>query len=139
MHLSSFLLSYLRTHSLTHSLTHSFFRQVDGLRQQMASLAAELESERQRLQEQERRTRQVECEGRATSMSWLDERQRLNTAVQTLESQVAILEDAREKERSSLRPRGMYRGKGMDDDSQSSTGSVVIVLTEEEVREMTPT
>ena len=112
-----------------------FSLKVDGLRQQMSSLSSELELERQRLQEQERRARQAECESRAASMSWLDEKQRLLAAVETLEIQMAATEDAREKERISQRPnnRGLYRGRVADDDTSSSTGSVVLVLTEEEV------
>lgn len=87
------------------------------------------------MQEQERRTRQAECEGRAANMSWLDEKQRLLSAIEGLETQVAVSEDAREKERTSQRPhnRGLYRGRVADDDTSSSTGSVVLVLTEEEV------
>ena len=106
----------------------------------MASLSEVLEEERLRLQEQEKRLRQSECESRAAQMSWADERQRLTSLTSTLEAQVAALEDAKEKDKAGLRPgnsngtgRGLYRKIG-DDDSSTSSGSVVMVLTEEEVR-----
>ena len=100
----------------------------------MASLTEQLEVERQRLQEQEKRMRQADCESRAASMSWTDEKQRLIASLQSVEAQLAVLEDAKEKEKATQRPaRGLYK-KNLDDDSSNSSDSVVIVMTEEEVR-----
>ena len=99
----------------------------------MAALSEELETERQRLQEQEKRIRQSDCESRAASMSWVDERQRLTSSLQSLEAQVVALEEAREKDKANQRPaRGLFR-KNLDDESSNSSGSVVMVMSEEEV------
>ena len=107
----------------------------------MTSLTEVLEEERLRLQEQEKRLRQSECESRAAQMSWADERQRLTSLTASLEAQVVALEDAKEKEKAGMRPgngngRGLFRKIG-DDESSTSSGSVVMVMTEEEVRYVT--
>ena len=79
----------------------------------MTSLGNELESERQRLQEQERRSRQNDCENRASTINWMDEKQRLLSTIQSLETQISSLEELREKERNTNKPhRSLYRGIG---------------------------
>ena len=78
--------------------------------------------------------RQADCESRAAAMSWMDEKQRLLASLQSVEGQLAVLEDAKEKEKATQRPaRGLYK-KNLDDDSSNSSDSVVMVMTEEEVR-----
>eukprot|EP00596_Hydrurales_sp_CCMP1899_P008393 CAMPEP_0119050878 /NCGR_PEP_ID=MMETSP1177-20130426/72402_1 /TAXON_ID=2985 /ORGANISM="Ochromonas sp, Strain CCMP1899" /LENGTH=633 /DNA_ID=CAMNT_0007029821 /DNA_START=11 /DNA_END=1909 /DNA_ORIENTATION=- len=106
-------------------------REVDGLRQQMTSLGGDLEAERQRLQQQEKRMRQQECEAKASTINWEDEKQRLQATVQSLEGQITVLEDNRLKDKTNGRfnKRVIYN---QEDNSSPSSSSVVLILTEEE-------
>ena len=116
-------------------------REVDGVRQQMATLAAQLEEERQRYQQQERRTRHLECESKASAMNWEDEKQRLQGTIASLEHTVSGLEDQLRDKGGGMSPTKRKLMYGMttsafangDDSSLGGVGSAATVpLTEDE-------
>jgi ATPase subunit of ABC transporter with duplicated ATPase domains len=102
---------------------------VDGLRQQMTSLGGDLEAERQRLQQQEKRMRQQECEAKASMINWEDEKQRLQATVESLEGQIAILEDNKLKDKSNERFNKRMMFNNQEDNSSLSSSSVVLIMT----------
>ena len=116
-------------------------REVDGLRQQMAALTAQLEEERLRCQQHERARRHAECEAKAAAMNWDDEKHRLQATVSSLEATAASLEDrlAKEKQHSGAR-RAMYpsspfaggHGGSSGDEDAAPGGAGVLVMTEED-------
>ena len=123
----------------------SAVRQVDGVRQQMAVLTAQLEEERLRYQQQERRLRTAECEAKAAVLNWADEKQRLQCTITSLEASVTALEDKLGKDKQSTPKRKMYPslgtiggvvgGPGGEEDNNGIGGAGVLVMTEaDEIR-----
>ena len=68
-------------------------REVDGLRQQLVILSAQLEEEQEKYVALESKLRQKECETRASELAVQDERLRNEETISALSAQAAALED----------------------------------------------
>lgn len=104
-------------------------REMDVLRSQVQSLNALVDQEREKYLQLERRLKQIECEHRASSIAWDDERNRGEELLSESQNRVLLLEEKiKEFPRESDRRRHLNSGESgtvnpdgtVDDDGASA-------------------
>eukprot|EP01041_Mallomonas_annulata_P003463 gene3463-6889_t len=76
-------------------------RETDGLRQQLDTTLSELDEERERVVQWEKRVRTLDCEYRAAQIMWDDERQQHANTLQLMTTQISDLQSRLQEEEAA--------------------------------------